>query len=615
MDDVTSGCVRFIGPYLPSEYSALAKATDGHLYAVPMQKGGRVIEVNPTNGKVREIGAPLLEANNLPYIALAEEGGVLCSPPAHASKVLRIDSHCGAVHYVGPDFRTAGPVAGHYVSMAAAANGRFYAPPCAPGYVLEICPRDGHTALLGDKIEEATDFQYNDIVLASNGCLYSPPATASRVLEINPSTGTVRYIGDPILPRGGRKYRHARLAGNGKLYAAPVDAPRVLEIDPIGGKVQQIGAEDLRRCGGFSSLHTLRGDQKLWGCSTGALPQISLLEITPESGKVRVHNIADFMQGPPLCPGARYSHWAAAGNSRLYGFPYKEGAYILEIDPHLRTAREIGEPLETTYDWAPVVADNGRIFSMPACSPNSPQRILQIDYRQLPSHHSKTLSSLREALSAGDLSDVIVRTSHGKTYRAHKLILMLKSRVFRLMFAANMREANDALVELGDVPPSVSDMFMKYIYSEDTEAQRISVQELCELSELAHRYEMADLVTSCTSLLQRSISTRCASHLLRFADRLQCASLKEACLDFIIANPDVMDTDEWDEVANSQALAREVAEALTGRRCKWRRVGAWEFPANTTWEDLTVPKLRRACAERGLAQDGERQSLLERLQA
>jgi len=614
MDDLTRGIVSLIGGPLP--LGDLVKGRDGCVYALPRQKGQQVRRINPQNSSVCEMGPPLKTALPHGYFA-ADDAGVLYGLSMHSPpKILRIDPNTGDVREMPHDLgrRLAGA---NHSCLALAPNGSLYSPPASVGHVLEINPADGGVALVGDKIEESNNNQvvqvdqYRSIAVARNGCLYSPPRDANHVLEIDPARRKVSIIGEAIEAGVADKYTELCLAGNGKLYAAPDEASRVLEIDPEAHAARQIGL-DLKQYGGFSPLSMDRTG-RLWAASISTtLPEAVLLEVCAEEGEVKVHKLAEFMTGAPTSgANAVYDLWAMAGNGRFYGFPCTFGFHVVEVNLRHGTAHEIGEPLQYELVGHPIVADNGCVFAEGWSELEV--RLLQISYNSLPKQEHKTGAALQDALATGDMSDVVVKTGPHRTYRAHKLILALKSPVFRSMFAAGMREANDALVDLGDVPPSVSDVFMNYIYAGHAEAESISLDELSQLSALAHRFEVADLSNACASLLRSSIGVNNAADILRLADRLQQSDLKQACLDFIVANPDVVDTDGWDHV--DKDLLREVAEALAGRRRKRQRPSDLEFSVDTEWEKLPVPKLRRACAERGLAQAGKKADLVHRLQA
>ena len=155
---------------------------------------------------------------------------------------------------------------------------------------------------------------------------------------------------------------------------------------------------------------------------------------------------------------------------------------------------------------------------------------------------------------------------------------------------------------------------MNFIYTGTFGAGFIMLQEVCELSLLADRYDVAGLLNSCECLLKASLRVNNAAQILELAHGLHLPDLKHHSLDFVLENPAVMDPDGWAVLTPS--LCQEVAEAcVCGRRRKRRREENWEFSASTDWNSLTIPQLQRALAERGLAQDGDVALLIERLQS
>jgi len=611
-------------------FSAIQEAGNGLVYAVP-SRGGQVLEIDPASGRMAFIGQPLKDQGwGLSYTALAlANNGKLYAAPAYAQRVLEIDPEAKVVKEIGPDFHDEeAEEGGHYRGIVLARNGCLYAPPAAPGHILEINPATGVVSQIGPRIEDGIQNLYSSIAMVDNGCLYALPDMADKVLEFDPATRQVALLlGGADGPPG--YYEDITVADNGKLYSvwwnSELSSFNVIEFNPKTKVLQCFDDLELETQSpypntGVSKLERAPDGRLFAICKGEKLDNTVLLEVDPKEGTAVLRKVSDLMVHAPSAASTKYETLKPAGNGRLYALPSDEAdkGHVLEFDAERNEIREL--KMSTSGGSLPacdlaITASNGNLLCLPV-RPRNAQGFM-VTYPPVPKHPSKPmLSSWGQQLQNGELSDVTLKTSQGRTYHAHKLILAA-SPVFRSMFyESKMREATqDPTVELGDVSPSVSDIFVKNIYGDGVaDAQKLTWQEVCELVKLFHRFEFDELMASAIQLLTRTVCTGNVCELLGFADKHQLSDLKQSCLDAFVAHPQAMDLDEWEEV--SDALAREVAEALGGRqRRKRRRSENYEFPAGSDWAKLTKPALRRACAERGIAQDGLKADLLARLQA
>jgi len=614
LDDITWGSINTFGPKLTQGYMSMALGRNGLLYALPESKG-RVLEIDVERKQVREIGEPFKGDTMHHTLVASKANGCLYAAPFNARRVLEIDPAAGTVKMIGPPLEAASTV-----GMVEAMDGCLYAPPLQGGHVLQVNPLSGVVQLIGDAILPGS---YGKPAVANNGRIYAPPLEAEHVLEIDPYTAgcAIRLIGEAIERTDANinGFMYAmdgiRAAANGRLYAPPHDsASDILEIDPEAGSVSRISGDRVDGAKGFQYGCEAAGSGSLYFAAGEKLQEVVLLKIDPSTTPATItsRRVADQLLQVSKSCNASYEEMAAGSNGSLYLLPVGEGC-VVEINTALGVAREIGPTLLAGYCCPVQVGDC--IVALPRVT-NA--QLLMISHHALQPKRESISAALGFALASGALSDVTVTTTNGREHKAHKLILALRSSVFESMFRAKMREAEYGLVLLGDFSDRVSDMFMQFLYTGDATAAAhdISTAELCELSALAHKYAVSDLLASCSTLLSETLRLENAACVLRLADGLQLAELKQVCLDYIVANPQVMDTDEWaQDVTHCASLVTEVAEALGGFRRKRRKISELEFPASSDWSKLTVPKLRRACAERGLAQDGKKESLLERLRA
>lgn len=111
---------------------------------------------------------------------------------------------------------------------------------------------------------------------------------------------------------------------------------------------------------------------------------------------------------------------------------------------------------------------------------------------------------LYKAFHEGKFSDCMIKCQGGQSFGAHRLILALGSPLFNSMFSISMKEGIFKEVIFSEVDLATAKTFISYFYNAEnpfnTDADKIDVDAVI-LLELAHRYEVMDLVDCCAQYI------------------------------------------------------------------------------------------------------------------
>ncbi|KAL6843269.1 hypothetical protein ACP4OV_026982 [Aristida adscensionis] len=188
---------------------------------------------------------------------------------------------------------------------------------------------------------------------------------------------------------------------------------------------------------------------------------------------------------------------------------------------------------------------------------------------------SDMMAQLGAVYAAGDGADVTFSVA-GKLFRAHRIILAMRSPVFMAELYGGMMESTAALVEVQEMQAAVFEALLRYIYT-DALPDATSLGLGCSRSDMmqhllvaADRYGVERLKLMCEQELCDGLHAGNVAAMLAFADDHQCDTLKDACIWFIGT------TDRTNEVVESEAYAQLrsdrpglLVEVLEKLRLKW----------------------------------------------
>mmetsp|Transcript_16462 Transcript_16462/g.18945 ORF Transcript_16462/g.18945 Transcript_16462/m.18945 type:complete len:303 (+) Transcript_16462:713-1621(+) len=147
---------------------------------------------------------------------------------------------------------------------------------------------------------------------------------------------------------------------------------------------------------------------------------------------------------------------------------------------------------------------------------------------------------MRDLVNEDEYSDVTFVVGDGdeeqKVY-AHRAILAHRCDHFGAMFRSGMRESTEREIRIPSVPPPVFLLLMEYLY---TDAVSIEPEFAVELYIAADLYQLDRLKNMCSVVVRRNLCAENAAILLQSATDAHCQVLKDICMEYIVANFDVI---------------------------------------------------------------------------
>ena len=102
---------------------------------------------------------------------------------------------------------------------------------------------------------------------------------------------------------------------------------------------------------------------------------------------------------------------------------------------------------------------------------------------------------------------------------------------------SGMRESVDREIKIPHVTRSIFLLLLEYLY---TDSVTVEVEQAIDLYAVADLYQLHKLCSTCRSVLKWNLTTDNATILLQHASDMRCYDLKDICMDYIIANFDVV---------------------------------------------------------------------------
>ncbi|XP_021967243.1 uncharacterized protein LOC110862357 isoform X1 [Folsomia candida] len=138
-------------------------------------------------------------------------------------------------------------------------------------------------------------------------------------------------------------------------------------------------------------------------------------------------------------------------------------------------------------------------------------------------------------LESGERSDVTFVTRDEQRVPAHRLILSMHSAVFAAMFAAEMKEKTDGVVELVDMGGDALKILLKFVYIGELDDKW--GQFYGEIINAAEKYQLTSLTNICDKLLPTLVSWENCVELLKLTELHGMAGAKEGIEKFMRSDP------------------------------------------------------------------------------
>ncbi|GBP51353.1 Actin-binding protein IPP [Eumeta japonica] len=125
--------------------------------------------------------------------------------------------------------------------------------------------------------------------------------------------------------------------------------------------------------------------------------------------------------------------------------------------------------------------------------------------------------------------DVTLQSGHA-IVKAHRAVLAAASPYFEAVFNASLKDNNEDLVNVPDIPPALLPSLIEFIYTGHVTIKSSTVRELMVA---AHMLHLEDLVKGCARYLKMQCDASNALSLLSFAEKLTCSEFTEYVLAYI----------------------------------------------------------------------------------
>ncbi|WVZ49027.1 hypothetical protein U9M48_000409 [Paspalum notatum var. saurae] len=138
-------------------------------------------------------------------------------------------------------------------------------------------------------------------------------------------------------------------------------------------------------------------------------------------------------------------------------------------------------------------------------------------------------------LETGEGADVMFKVD-GKTFMAHRCVLMARSPVFHAELSGLTKEsAATIVVQIEDMEAQYFEALLRYMYTDSLPdmKQGEAAAMLPDLVAAANRLQMERLRLLCEEKLCEFVNARTVAIILAFAREHHCHGLKEACLQFL----------------------------------------------------------------------------------
>ena len=128
----------------------------------------------------------------------------------------------------------------------------------------------------------------------------------------------------------------------------------------------------------------------------------------------------------------------------------------------------------------------------------------------------------------------------------NKLVLSAWSPVFRAMFKDNkMLEAKTSKIIIDDFDAAVVTLFLDYLHGTEV-PEAAFVEHAAIIFQLAHKYQIEDLLSRCEIVIVDSISMENFADILIMSDKYGNEAIKKAVHDFVTTNKkEVVETGAW----------------------------------------------------------------------
>ncbi|RLN05176.1 BTB/POZ and MATH domain-containing protein 2-like [Panicum miliaceum] len=156
---------------------------------------------------------------------------------------------------------------------------------------------------------------------------------------------------------------------------------------------------------------------------------------------------------------------------------------------------------------------------------------------------SDMMEQLAEIYATGDGADVTCSVQR-MLFRAHMIVLAMRSPVLKAQLFGGMMESTARLIEVEDMAPDVFEALLRYIYTdalpgaddEDGQVDEDATEVTSHLLVAADRYGVERLRALCEAKLCDLVDAGSLVRMLVFAEERHCDMLKDACVELMASS-------------------------------------------------------------------------------
>ena len=155
---------------------------------------------------------------------------------------------------------------------------------------------------------------------------------------------------------------------------------------------------------------------------------------------------------------------------------------------------------------------------------------------------SEITEQLRTLLEAKEGADVAFEVQ-GQEFPAHKLVLAMRSPVFKARLHGPMRDKDSNRIVIHNMQPAVLEVMLHFIYTDSLPVlDDMDKKEMTRhLLVAADEYGMERLKLMCESILSKELDVESVVTTFALADQHSCSGLKDACVRFVASFAEIND--------------------------------------------------------------------------
>uniref|UniRef100_A0A0D9X5K0 BTB domain-containing protein n=1 Tax=Leersia perrieri TaxID=77586 RepID=A0A0D9X5K0_9ORYZ len=192
-----------------------------------------------------------------------------------------------------------------------------------------------------------------------------------------------------------------------------------------------------------------------------------------------------------------------------------------------------------------------------------------------PPNIKRQLSELFETKEGADVTFDVA----GVAVPAHKLVLAMRSPVFKAELCGLLRELGTDPITIVDMEPAVFKALLEFIYTDQFPVthgseRKDNCEMIRQLLVASDRYAVDRLKLLCQSVLCKNLNIQNVATTLALADQHQCDKLKDACLEFMSCSKKMKGVVASKGYADLQRTAPSVLADVMAQMSKFNKMSS-----------------------------------------